>query len=172
VVYEKLVGHSSKFDRLTKSKTVEELYPLIPREEIITVVKFLGDSILEDNTGEGERKWFADQFILLLRQHLSHFQPQPKVILGCLQFFCRHGFFASVSLSKSDQLMLREKLFSLLSILISDHEEVWASVAVLEIEKLENDHKKMVKLDSEIKKIRKSGVKLMKKLRILVIISS
>jgi hypothetical protein len=68
--------------------------------------------------------------------------------------------------------MLREKLFSLLSVLISDHDEVWASVAVLEIEKLENDHKRMVKLDSEIKKIRKSGTKLMKKLRILVIISS
>jgi hypothetical protein len=171
VVYEKLIGHSSKFDRLTKSKTVEELYPLIPRDEIISVVKFLGDSILEENTGEGERKWFADQFILLLRQHLNQLQPKAKVILACLHFFCRHGFFASASLSKSDQVILREKLFSLLSVLISDHDEVWASVAVLEIEKLENDHKKMVKLDSEIKRIRKSGIKLMKKLRIMVISS-
>lgn len=65
--------------------------------------------------------------------------------------------------------MLREKLFSLLSVLISDPDEVWASVAVLQIEKLEEDSKKVVKLDSQIKKIRKSGIKLMKKLRALVL---
>jgi hypothetical protein len=171
VVYKKLVGYSSTFDPLTKSKTVEELYPLIPRDEIVAVLKFLGDSILED-TRTGDRKWFADQFILLLRQHLGQLQRKPEVIMACLGFFCQHGFFVSPSLSKPDQVMLREKLFSLLSLLISDLEEVWASVVVLEIEKLEDVHKKVVKLDSEIKKIRKSGIKLMKKLRNLVWTSS
>jgi hypothetical protein len=171
VVYEKFVRHSLglDFDHLKKSKTVEDLYPLIPRDGIVTVLKFLCNSILEKSTGEGDRKWLADQFIVLLRQHLSLSEPQPEVILVCLNFFCRHGFFVSVSLSKSDQVKLRDKLFSLLSAIMSDPEEVWASVAVLEIEKLEDDHKKVVKLDSEIKKIRRSGIKLMKKLRTLVL---
>jgi hypothetical protein len=71
-------------------------------------------------------------------------------------------------LSKSDQLMLREKLFSLLSILITDTRKVWSTYAVLQIEMLEKDHKKIVKLDSEIKKIRKAGIKIMKKLRSMV----
>jgi hypothetical protein len=142
---------------------------LIPRGDIIAVLKFLGESILEQNTGEnGERGWFADQFILLLRQHLSQLQPQPEVILACLNFFCQHGFFVSPLLLKSDLVILWAKLLSLLLVLFSDLEEVWPSVAVLEIDKLEDVHKKVVKLDSEIKKIRKSEIKLMKKLHNLV----
>ena len=61
--------------------------------------------------------------------------------------------------------MLREKLFSLLALRFSDTTEVWASVAVLEIERLEEEHKKVMKLDSEIKKIRKTAIKRIKKLR-------
>jgi DNA polymerase phi len=147
---------------------VEELYPLFPLGDISSIFTFLSDRLLQKKTEEAERRWYADQFILLLRQQLSHLQQQPEIILACLNFFCRHGFFASAPLSKSDQSMLREKLFSLLSVLISNPEEVWASVAVLQIEKLEADNKKVIKLDSEIKKIRKSGIKLMKKLRALV----
>jgi len=55
-----------------------------------------------------------------------------------------------------------------LSLLISDTTDVWASYAVLQIEKLEENHKKVIKLDSEIKKIRKAGLKMMKKLRNMV----
>lgn len=72
------------------------------------------------------------------------------------------------SLSKSDQSMLRDKLFSLLSMSITDTTEVWSTYAVLRIETLEENHKKTVKLDSEIKKIRKAGIKTMKKLRSMV----
>jgi len=62
--------------------------------------------------------------------------------------------------------MLREKLFSFLALRISDPGEVWPSVVVLEIERLEEDKlKKVIKLDSEIKKIRKKAFKRMKKLR-------
>lgn len=64
--------------------------------------------------------------------------------------------------------MLREKLFSALSILIADTSDVWPTIAVLKIESFEDDHKKVVKLDSQIKKIRKEGLKSMKALRKLV----
>jgi hypothetical protein len=148
---------------------VEELYPLFPVGDISSIFTLLGDRLLEKKAEEAERRWYADQFVLLLRQQLSQLQQTPETISGCLNFFCGHGFFVSASLSKSDQSMLREKLFSLLSVLISDPDEVWASVAVLQIEKLEEDSKKVVKLDSQIKKIRKGGIKLMKKLRALVL---
>jgi len=69
--------------------------------------------------------------------------------------------------------MLREKLFSLLSLLISDSKDVWASFVVLYIESLEDQKmKKVIKLDSEIKKIRKQGIKMMKKLRSSVTVPS
>ena len=70
-------------------------------------------------------------------------------------------------MTKAEQATLREKLFSLLAMVISDTEEVWATRAVGVIEKLEDNPgvKKVVKLDSEIKKIRKMGLKTMKKLR-------
>jgi hypothetical protein len=61
--------------------------------------------------------------------------------------------------------MLREKLFSLLTLRIGDTSEVWPSLAVLEIEGLEAEHKKVMKLDSEIKKIRRKAIKRVKKLR-------
>lgn len=53
---------------------------------------------------------------------------------------------------------------------ISDTEGVWATRAVAVIEKMEDEPgtKKVVKLDSEIKKIRKMGLKTMKKLRLQV----
>ena len=88
------------------------------------------------------------------------------MIEQCLEFFCQHGFFASDVLSKAEQAMLREKLFSLLSLLISDQTRIWSTFAVLQIEKLEQvDRKKVVKLDREIKKVRKAGLKTVKKLR-------
>jgi DNA polymerase phi len=118
--------------------------------------------------GDVERKWFADQIVIILRQHLSELQRQKFLFEECLCFFCKYGFFVGGSLSKLDQSMLREKLFSLLSMLIADTTEVWSTYAVLRIETLEEDHKKTVKLDSEIKKIRKAGIKTMKKLQSMV----
>jgi DNA-directed RNA polymerase alpha subunit len=66
---------------------------------------------------------------------------------------------------KNDQSMLRDKLFSALSILTNDTSEVWSTVAVLKIEELEDKNKKVVKLDSQIKKIRNLGIKSLKSLR-------
>lgn len=87
-------------------------------------------------------------------------------------FLCEFGFFITdKDLSKEDRAMLREKLFSALSILIRDKSEVWPTVAVLKIESLEEDHKKDVKLDSQIKKIRKATIKSLKSLRKLVVSS-
>lgn len=165
-VYKALVEYSINFDRLSKSKTIEELYPLIPFNHIDTLIDFLMANFL--NSGDSKKKWFADQFVVLLRHHLNARQGHKAVVQRCLQFFCKYGFFASESLKKSDQSMLREKLFSLLSLLISDSTEVWASYTMLQIETLEEDHKRVVKLDSEIKKIRKTAFKMMKKLRAMV----
>lgn len=166
-VYKSLVGYSTKFDRLTKSKTMEELYPLIPSDHLSPLINFLEQSLL--NPGDSERKWYADHIVMLLRHHLTVIiQQQKAVAQRCLHFFCEYGFFANESLKKSDQALLREKLFSLLSLFISDSTEVWASYAVLQIGKLEEDHKKVIKLDSEIKKIRKTSLKIMKKLRSIV----
>jgi len=112
--------------------------------------------------GDIERRWYADQMIHLLRQH-----PQAtEAFRGTLVSFSRYGFFTFSTLTKRDHEMLREKLFSFLALRISDPGEVWPSVVVLEIEKLEEDKlKKVIKLDSEIKKIRKKAFKRMKKLR-------
>ena len=162
-VYKSLVGYSTNFDRLTKSKTVEGLYSLIPPVKMESLVNFLWEGLLTPQSSE--RKWFADQFVIVIRQHLNILQQQRAIIERCLHLFCQFGFFTSESLGKSDQLMLREKLFSLLSLLISDTTDVWASYAVLQIETLEENHKRVIKLDSEIKKMRKAGVKMMKKLR-------
>jgi hypothetical protein len=126
-------------------------------------VDFLTQSFL--SLGDSEKKWSADQLIILLRLHFAVLPDQKSVIKRYIRFFCQCGFFTSESLKKPDQLILREKLFSLLSFLDSDSTDVWASYAVLQIEKLEEDHKKVNKLDSEIKKIRKAGLKAMKKLR-------
>jgi hypothetical protein len=116
----------------------------------------------------GQRRWAADQNTLVLRNHLDYLQTEKQVITKCISFYCKTGFFANKQLKEVDQAMLREKLFSLLSILISDTNNVWASDAVLQIEKLEEDNKRVVKLDSEIKKIRKQGLKTMKRLRTTV----
>jgi DNA polymerase phi len=160
------VGYSTKFDRLSKSKTVEELYPLIPSDQLNTLINFLLEKLLDPR--DSERKWFADQLVILLRHHLGVLQQQKAMVERCLQFFCQYGFFANQSLKKPDQSLLREKLFAILSLMVSDSTEVWASYAVLQVERLEDDHKKVIKLDSEIKKIRKSGIKRMKKLRSMV----
>ena len=54
----------------------------------------------------------------------------------------------------------------MLALRIADTSEVWPSVVVLEIEKLEEaKNRKVIKLDSEIKKIRKTAIKRTKKLR-------
>lgn len=68
--------------------------------------------------------------------------------------------------------MMRDKLFSLVSLMLSDSSEVWASVSVLQIATMEDSLTKVVRLDSEIKKIRKAGLKCMKKLRSKVHIST
>lgn len=162
-VYKSLVGYSTNFDRLTKSKTVEGLYSLIPPAKMELLVNFLWEGLLTPESSE--RKWFADQFVIVIRHHLNILQQQRAIIERCLHLFCQFGFFTNESLGKSDQLMLREKLFSLLSLLISDTTDVWASYAVLQIETLEENHKRVIKLDSEIKKMRKAGLKMMKKLR-------
>jgi hypothetical protein len=165
-VYKNLVGYSTKFDRLTKSKTIEDLYSLIPPAKMESLVNFLWEGLL--TPGSSERKWFADQFVILVRHYLNTLQQQRAIIERCLHLFCQFGFFTSKSLGKADQLMLRERLFSLLSLLISDTSDVWGSYSVLQIEMLEENHKKVIKLDSEIKKIRKAGLKTMKRLRNMV----
>jgi len=112
--------------------------------------------------GDIERRWYADQMIHLLRQH-----PQAtEAFRGTLVWFSRYGFFTFSTLTKNDHEMLRGKLFSLLALRIADTSEVWPSVVVLEIERLEEEkNRKVIKLDSEIKKIRKTALKRMKKLR-------
>ena len=161
-VYQSLITSSPKFDRLTKSKTIEELYPLIPSDHTPQIITFLTTSILSPQSAEGEKKWYADQILLLLRQPTR----QSNTVLEGLEFFCRHGFFVSPTLTKPEQTVLREKLFSLLAVLIGDKEEIWATRAVLMVDKLEDEGgKKVIKLDSEIKRIRKTGLKTMKKLR-------
>jgi hypothetical protein len=162
------VGYSTKFDRLTKSKTVEDLYSIIPLVKVESLGDFLWEGLL--TPGSSERKWFADQFVIVIRHHLNLLQQQRVVIERCLHRFCQFGFFTNESLGNPDQLMLRERLFSLLSLLISDTTDVWASYAVLQIEMLEEDNKKVIKLDSEIKRIRKAGLKMMKKLRKMVLL--
>ena len=100
-------------------------------------------------------------------------REQKDIIEQSIQFFCQHGFFEDPSLAKSDQITLREKMFSLMLILISDSTEVWPSYAVLQIESLEESNcKGLAKLDSKIKKIRKAGLKLMKKIRLKVLFLS
>jgi hypothetical protein len=165
-VYKSLVGYSTKFDRLTKSKTVEDLHSLIPPAKMESLVNFLWEGLL--TPGSSEQKWFADQFVIVIRHLLNTLPQQRAIIERSLHLFCQFGFFTNKSLGKSDQLMLRERLFSLLSLLIPDTTDVWASYAVLQIEILEESHKKVIKLDSEIKKIRKVGLKMMKKLRNMV----
>ena len=131
-----------------------------------SLVNVLWEGLLTSESSE--RKWFAEQFAIVVRRYLNTIPKQRAIIERCLHLFCQFGFFTSESLGKPDQSMLREKLFSLLSLLISDAMDVWPSYTVLQIEKLQESHKKVIKLDSEIKKIRKSGLKMMKKLRNMV----
>ena len=67
--------------------------------------------------------------------------------------------------------IIREKFFTVLLVLMSDPHEVWATHAILDILKREDGGvKRIVKLDSEVKKIRKVGVKTLKSLRKMVIL--
>jgi DNA polymerase phi len=159
-VYRSLVDYSTKFDRLTKSKTMEELLQHFPISLLRDFVQLMMERILTSQ--DSEKKWFTDQLQIIFRNPL--YQQENSIVEEYLGFLCRYGFFTCESLSKSDQTMLRERLFSLLSIFNSRISNDYASFAVLEIEKLEQDNKKVVKLDSEIKKIRKSGLKVLKKL--------
>ena len=161
-----------KFDRLTKSKTVEDLYPLISDGMLQTSVNLFKRLITSSTADGGQRKWAADQIAPVLRHHIAGFRDITQaVIADCVAFFCQQGFFTSDILKETDQSMLREKLFSLLSILISDTKTVWASDAIQQIEKLEENNKRIVRLDSEIKKLRKSGLKTIKRLRSKVLLS-
>jgi DNA polymerase phi len=162
-VYESLVGYSTKFDRLTKSKTIEGLYSLIPAGDLSHLFQFLQSQfLLSDN-----KKWFADQILIVFRQHTTTLQQHAQLILAVSEFLCRYAFFKS-ELNDADQSILREKIFSILSILVSDSSEVWASKLVLLLEHLKDQHKRVVKLDSQIKKLQKAAVKNMKSVRKLV----
>jgi hypothetical protein len=162
-------GGTPKFDRLTKTKTVEGLYPLVSEPYLVPTFRLFIRLVQSSSTDPGEKKWAADQILILFRHYLVIlFNNRQEIIRAIITLFCGDGFFASKSLEAPDQCMLREKLFSLLAILISDTTTVWASEAVLEIERLEEDNRRVVKLDSEIKKIRKEGLKTMKRLRATV----
>ena len=166
-IYRCLVGYSTKFDRLTKLKTVEELYPLInSSEQLIAISEFLMASIL--NQGEVDRKWLVDQLIVLARQASRIPSEDNACIKTCINFLCKHGFFVGC-IAESDRSMLREKLFSLVAIMTSDSSEIWPAVAVLEIKGMEKEYKRVVKLDSEIKTIRKVALKTLKRLRSTVV---
>jgi hypothetical protein len=162
-VYESLVTYSTKFDRLTKSKTVENLYLLIPVEDLLSLFHFLQSQFLSGDN----KKWCADQILLVFRQHITKLQQHHDSIRHVFKFLCRYGFFKS-ELKSSDQAVLREKIFSILAILVSDPLEVWASKLALLVEDLKDQQKRVVKLDGQIKKLQKRGVKNMKAVRKLV----
>jgi hypothetical protein len=130
---------------------------VIPKEDLSGLIKFLQGNVLSRK--ESERKWFADQILTVFRHRLADFM---EVEVGeCIQFLVRHGFFESKSLAKPEQLMIREKLFSLLSSMTSDSLQVWSRYSVIEIAANEKTNDRVVKLDSQIKKIRKSALKCM-----------
>ena len=89
----------------------------------------------------------------------------------CIQFLVRHGFFDSKSFAKTEQLIIREKLFSLLALMNSDSLQLWSRYSVMEIVANEKTNVRVVKLDSQIKKIRKSALKRMNNLSSVVRIS-
>ena len=164
-----LTGYSVYFDRLSKSKTIENLTPLIHPDDLSEFFNLSENHIVTKGSSNGDRKWWADQQITVLRQHLTTLLGQQRPCLAdFINFLCEFGFFTTDRVDKEYQKMLREKLFSALSILIADTSDVWPTIAVLKIESLEDDHKKVVKLDSQIKRIRKEGLKSMKALRKLV----
>jgi hypothetical protein len=165
-VWTKLTEYSTQFDRLSKSKTVEGLYPFLHSSSLPQFFSFTEQSIIRGQTESKDKRWYADQQLIVLRQHLTTLLSEHKACINnYIEFLCRSGFFTSENLAKEQQTMLREKLLSALSILLNDTSNVWPTTAVLEIDKLEESLKKVVKLDSQIKKIRKSGLKSMKSLR-------
>lgn len=148
-------------------KTVEELYPLInSSEQLVAISEFLMASIL--NQGDVDRKWLADQLIVLARQASRISSKDNAFIKACIKFLCKHGFFVG-SIAESERSMLREKLFSLVAIMTSDSSEIWPAIAVLEIKTMEKEYKRVVKLDSEIKTIRKAALKTLRRLRSTVV---
>ena len=144
------------------------IYSLILKEDLSRLRKFLQENILTYK--ESQRKWFADQLLAAIRHRLADFIEAGE-IAECVQFLVRYGFFESESFAKSDQEMLRQKLFSLLSLMTSAFLQFWSRFSVLEIAVNEKTHDRAVKFDSEIKKIRKDGLKTMNALHSMVLFS-
>jgi len=140
---------------------------LIPREDLSGLTKFLQGNVVSHK--ESERKWFADQILTAFRHRQEDVMEAD--IRECIQFLVRYGFFESKSFPKPDQLMIREKLFSLLSLMTSDSLQLWSRYSVMEIAANEKTIDRVVKLDSHIKKIRKSALKRMNNLSSAVRIS-
>ena len=140
---------------------------MIPREDLPGLLKFLQANVVSHK--ESERKWFADQILTAFRHRQEDFMGAD--IGECIQFLVRYGFFESKSFAKPDQLMIREKLFSLLALMTSDSLQLWSRYSVMEIVANEKTNDRVVKLDSQIKKIRKSALKRMNNLSSAVRIS-
>jgi len=144
------------------------MYSLIRKEDLSSLNKFLQDNVLGHQ--ESERKWFADQILTAFRHRLADFMEAD--IGECVQFLVRYGFFDSKSFAKPDQVMIREKLFSLLSSMTSDSLRLWSRYSVMKIVANEKTNDRVVKLDSQIKKIRKDALKRMNNLSSAVRIPS
>ena len=142
---------------------------MIPKEQLSRLRIFLQDSALSHQGSE--RKWFADQILAVFRHRLEDFLGENEVG-ECIQFLVQSGFFHSESFSKQEQLMLREKLFSLLSLMTSDSLRSWSQFSVIAIARNEKSHDRVVKLDSQIKKLRKTAIKSMNTLSAMVCSSS
>jgi hypothetical protein len=141
---------------------------LIPKEHLSRLRTFLQDSLLTHK--DSERKWFADQILTVFRHRFEEFQGEGEVG-ECIQFLVRYGFFESESFPKQDQQMIREKLFSLLSSMTSDSLQSWGRYSVMAIAKSEKTLGRVVRLDSQIKKLRKSALKRMNSLSLMVCLS-
>jgi len=176
---------STNFDRLSKTHIVEELYGTLPLPDVDGVdgVWWELRRAYFDSSTSAERKQVADQTLFLIRTMqlnplLKQMMEVRKYTVGMvLDFFIKSGFLVDGSvwggrnlaekkpLSEADHTLLREKLFSALSFLISDPDIVWASYAVQKLHDSRVLEKGVVKLDKHVQKIWNEGYTTMDNLR-------
>jgi DNA polymerase phi len=172
-----VIDFSLYFDRLTKTHITEDLYAILSSHDLEQLMTHLIYAFLKLKT-PADRKRSADQLIVLLRIQFDLLsaelgQVRKHIIRSPIDFFVRLGFFVKSDrylevrnpLTDEDHSILREKLFSALSTVVSDPDEVWASYAVRLLQSLDVVGKGLIKLDKHVKKIWNEAFRSMDTLR-------
>lgn len=172
-ILQKVLEKVPDFDRLTKTKTVEQLLQVIDNSQLESIVTLFVDIFKHPHETDAKaidnrRQWTVDSLLGLVKNHKN--AEDIKWTEHIVEFLIQNGYFVNRKLELSDHIVeiCRSRMNSVMSLIVSKKRPdnvSWAYYAFDRIINLEKSgYELLIQFDGEVLNAKDKAVKTLRKI--------